>query len=160
MRHKRPDRINVVFKFYHFYDIKIDGRRVTDVKAQLICELPSFNCYYDTAKLVEICKRENLPVYDSNNEYAVIMYKEGRPVSVEATLYYKEDGSDPESFLDFAEWDKRVVASVALGIDLMQRKIQSKKRRITMDGQDTRKFQIEAKIESHFHLFQERTICS
>ena len=26
-----------------------------------------------------------------------------------------------------------------------------------MDGQDTRKFQIEAKIESHFHLFQERT---
>ena len=123
MRHKRPDRINVVFKFYHFYDIKIDGRRVTDVKAQLICELPSFNCYYDTAKLVEIFKRENLPVYDSNNEYAVIMYKEGRPVSVEATLYYKEDGSDPESFLDFAEWDKRVVASVALGIDLMQRKI-------------------------------------
>ena len=64
-----------------------------------------------------------LPVYDSNNEYAVIMYKEGRPVSVEATLYYKEDGSDPESFLDFSEWDKRVVASVALGIDLMQRKI-------------------------------------
>lgn len=123
MRHKRPDRINVVFKFYHFYDITIDGRRVTDVKAQLICELPSFNRYYDTAKLVEICKRENLPVYDSNNEYAVIMYNEGRPVSVEATLYYKEDGSDPESFLDFAEWDKRVVASVALGIDLMQRKI-------------------------------------
>ena len=36
MRHKRPDRINVVFKFYHFYDIKIDGRRVTDVKAQLL----------------------------------------------------------------------------------------------------------------------------
>lgn len=29
-----------------------------------------------------------------------------------------------------------------------------------MDGQDTRKFQIEAKIESHFHLFQEQTICS
>ena len=76
MRHKRPDRINVVFKFYHFYDIKIDGRRVTDVKAQLICELPSFNRYYDTAKLVEICKRENLPVYDSNNEYAVIIMKD------------------------------------------------------------------------------------
>lgn len=27
-----------------------------------------------------------------------------------------------------------------------------------MDGQDTRKFQIEATIESHFHLFQERSM--
>lgn len=96
-----------MYKFLRIYDVKRNGNEVVSAKYKVISE-----------KLISICREKNLPDINSGNMYSVVKYENNIPVADEAQLFYHTDSKN-ESFLDIAEWDARVVTSVALGRNLI-----------------------------------------
>ena len=62
--------------------------------------------------------QQELADYIGVSKQAVYKYENNIPVADEAQLFYHTDSKN-ESFLDIAEWDARVVTSVALGRNLI-----------------------------------------
>lgn len=106
------------YKLLRIYDIETDGNKVLSAKHEIIQEFDDFDVDDETErKLIEICNQKKVP-YD--NVYLVVLYKNGEPMAVDGNLFYHDPNNTDglESFLDCAEWDFRVYASVALGKDL------------------------------------------
>lgn len=105
-----------MYKLLRIYEIETEGNKVMSAKYDVVQELEVFNVDEETEKkLTEICKQKKVPHEDV---YLVVKYVDEEPVSVEGNFFYHEDeGYEP--FLDCAEWDFRVYASVALSKDLM-----------------------------------------
>ncbi|MDY2589589.1 MAG: hypothetical protein SOW32_05305 [Agathobacter sp.] len=112
-----------MYKLLRIYGIKFDEKktnRVESAKYDVIQEFETFNTDEKTEKkLIEICKKKNLPYSEYGNYYLVVKYIDEEPVMVEGRLSYNDPNDDElESYLDCAEWDFRVYASVALNKDL------------------------------------------
>ena len=108
-----------MYKFLRIYYVKRNGNEVVSAKYKVISEFEKF--HYDirtSEKLISICREKNLPDINSGNMYSVVKYENNIPVADEAQLFYHTDSKN-ESFLDIAEWDARVVTSVALGRNLI-----------------------------------------
>lgn len=105
-----------MYKLLRIYEIKSEGNKVMSAKYDVVQELEVFDLDEETeTKLTEICEKKKVPHGDV---YLVVKYIDGEPVSVEGNFFYHED-EEYEPFLDCAEWDFRVYASVALSKDLM-----------------------------------------
>ena len=103
-----------MYKLLRIYEIKSEGNKVMSAKYDVVQGLEVFDLDEETeTKLTEICEKKKVPYGDV---YLVVKYIDGEPVSVEGNFFYNKEF---EPFLDCAEWDFRVYASVALSKDLM-----------------------------------------
>lgn len=66
------------------------------------------------AKLIKYCKMND---YVGGN-YTIIKYRLNKPLEVVGRFAYYPDEVDLETYLDIAEWNTRIEASVALGVDI------------------------------------------
>lgn len=108
-----------MFKFIRIYDVEFNNNEVLSGQYEVIQELDTFTLSEDTEnKLLEICKKKNLPYSVEGNDYAVVKYIDEQPVAVEGYLYYSAPDEEIESYLDCADWDRRCVVSAALNEDL------------------------------------------
>jgi hypothetical protein len=95
---------------------KEEGKNVVkSADYEIIHEFNEFGFDDETeTKLIAICKEKEL----SEDVYHIIKYKEDKPVCVSGVIFYNPSDKMYGSFLDGAEHDFRVMASVALGCDL------------------------------------------
>jgi cytochrome b involved in lipid metabolism len=111
-----------MYKLLRIYGIKNEKNtnRVESAKYDVIQKFETFDIDKETEKnLIEICKKKNVPYSAYGNYYLIVKYIDEVPVMVEGRLSYNNpNDKDFESYLDYAEWNFRVYASVALNKDL------------------------------------------
>ncbi len=104
-----------MYKLIGIFNVKRENNKIKSADYKIIHEFEEFDYSKKTkSMLISICKNQKVP-YGS---YSIVEYKGNEPVLAVAQLfYYPED-----SWMDMAEWDERVVASVALGNDVVMSK--------------------------------------
>lgn len=111
-----------MYKLLRIYGIKNEKNtnRVESAKYDVIQKFETFDIDKETEKnLIEICKKKNVPYSAYGNYYLIVKYIDEVPVMVEGRLSYNNpNDKDFESYLDYAEWNFRVYASVTLNKDL------------------------------------------
>lgn len=103
-----------MYKMIKVFNIKGDGNEVKSAEYSVVYEFEQFELNSKTeAMLLNYCKENNLQY----GEYVVVEYEDEKPISVIGRVYY--DSDEEESFMDWADWNRRVIASIALGYDLV-----------------------------------------
>ena len=107
------------FKLYRIYDVKEDGNTVLSAKKELIAEITNKE---DAVDYVNNYGELYIMRFDKNDKLLGIagMVCGGFVIDEDDDCYDElSDGYVP-AFIDVAEWDYRVVASVAFNVDLMR----------------------------------------
>ena len=108
-----------MYKLLRIYNIKCNGNEVLSAQYEVIHEFKTFNYDEETENsLLNICIQKGVPCSDSLNKYSVVEYIDEEPISIVAHLYYVRPDDEIGSYMDVAEWNERIVTSVAIGEDL------------------------------------------
>lgn len=107
-------------KLIRVFNVEEENNEIKSADYELIHEFDEFD-YTDKTKdmLLAICKEKKLQYTNSDNGYTIVEYKDGKPVAIVGQLFYHSDNDELESWMDMAEFNERVIASAALGVDLV-----------------------------------------
>ena len=107
------------FKLYRIYDIKEDGNTVLSAKKELIAEITNKE---DAVNYVDDYDELYIMRFDEHDNLMGIagMVYGGFVVDEDDECYDELCNGYVSPFIDVAEWDYRVVASVAFNVDLMR----------------------------------------
>ena len=120
-----------MFKLIRVFNIEEEKNEIKSADYDVIYEFDRFDYDKHTeSMLISVCKEKNLP-YDDN--YSIIEYKDNRPIAVVGQLFYHAENDEIESWMNMAEWKERVIASVALGYDIVLSEETKKKYAIKQD---------------------------
>ena len=104
-----------MYKMIKVFNVKEDGNEVKSAEYSVMYEFEQFEIDKKTKDmLLDYCKANNLE-YGS---YSIVEYKDNEPVAVVGQLFYHSEDDELDSWMDMAEWNERVIASVALGYDI------------------------------------------
>jgi|GEM_PF-1660344 hypothetical protein len=106
-----------MYKLIRIYDVESNDNEVISAKYDVLSELSKFDYGISTEReLIDICKSKDMPDINEGCIYSIVCYKSDIPIAVEGQLFYH---TEDDSFLDIAEYNARIVTSVALGYDLV-----------------------------------------
>ena len=108
-----------MYKMIKVFNVIQEQNEVKSADYEVVAQLNTFELGDSQIKILEnICIDNNIP-YGS---YSIVEYEGEKPIAVVGQFFY-HSGEDKEkgleTFLDCAEWNERVYASVALGVDLV-----------------------------------------
>ena len=108
-------------KLYRIYDIKCDGNVVISAKKELVAELEDMQ---DAVQYPDDLEELYIMRFDENDNVIKIegMVFGGYDLDESDELYDEYNGY-MLPYIDVAEWDYRVYASVAFGVDLAHGKV-------------------------------------
>lgn len=105
-----------MYKLIKVFNVKEDGNEVKSAEYSVIYEFEQFEIDKKTeTMLIDYCKVNNLEY----GTYTIVEYKDDKPVAVVGQLFYHSEDDELDSWMDMAEWNERVIASVALGYDIV-----------------------------------------
>ena len=105
-----------MYKMIKVFNVKEDDNKIKSADYSVMYEFEHFSINKETKDmLLDYCKANNLE-YGS---YSIVEYKDDKPVAVVGQLFYYSEDDELESWMDIAEWNERVIASVALGYDIV-----------------------------------------
>lgn len=103
-----------MYKMIKVFNVKKEDNEVKSAEYSVMYEFEQFEIDKETETiLLEYCKENNLDY----GEYIVVEYKACKPIAIVGRVAYYSDEED--CFIDWADWNRRVVTSVALGCDLV-----------------------------------------
>lgn len=106
-----------MYKLIRIYDVESNDNEVISAKYDVLSELSKFDYGISTEReLIDICKSKDMPDINEGCMYSIVCYKNDIPIAVEGQLFYHTEDA---SFLDIAEYNARIVTSVALGYNLV-----------------------------------------
>lgn len=111
------ERMHYMYKMIYVYDVITDKNNcIESAKYSIIHKgFRRFGINEKTeAKLIKYCKMND---YD-DGKYTIVKYRFNKPVEVVGRFAYYPNEIDLETYLDIAEWNTRIEASVALGVDI------------------------------------------
>lgn len=107
-------------KLIRVFNVDEENNEVKSAGYEVIHEFEDFD-YSDKTRdmLLDICKKKKLQYTNSDNGYTIVEYKGDKPVAIVGQLFYHSDNDELESWMEMAEFNERVIASAALGVDLV-----------------------------------------
>lgn len=109
-----------MYKLIKVFNVVQENNEVKSADYEVIHEFEEFD--YDAVTedmLIAVCKEKNLQYTDKQNSYTIVEYKNDKPVVIVGQLFYHPDNDEIGSWMRWAEWNERVIASTALGYDIV-----------------------------------------
>lgn len=109
-----------MYKLIRVFNVVQENNKVKSADYEVIHEFEEFE-YDDVTEdmLIAVCKEKNLQYTDKQNSYTIVEYKNDKPVVIVGQLFYRPDNDEMGSWMRWAEWNERVIASTALGYDIV-----------------------------------------
>ena len=100
-----------MYKLIDIFNVKRNGNVVKSAEYKVLHTFETFDYDEETeGMLLSFAQSNGL----KEGQYTVVEYKGDEPVAAVGQFYYDDD-----PYLDTAEWDNRVLASVALGRNMI-----------------------------------------